>query len=223
MADFETARANMIESQIRPNGITDSRVIAAMAAVPREVFVPADKQCVAYMDEDLPLDGLGDVSGRSLIEPMAFARLVQLAAIGPEDFVLDIGCASGYSLAVLAHLAQSAVAVEEDAVLAEIATENLNQLELSNVAVLNAPHATGCPDEAPFDAIILSGRVPTVPRKLLEQLQDGGRLVAVVGDAPLAQAHLWTRHGDSFASRQEFDATIAPLPGIEVERPAFTF
>lgn len=223
MADFKTARKNMIESQIRPNGITDGRIIEAMSAVPRELFVPSDKQSVAYMDEDVFLGDLGDGSPRSLMEPMAFARLVQLAAIGPGDFVLDIGCASGYSIAVLAYLAQSAIAVEQDADLAAVASENLNQLELSNAAVLNSPHADGCADQAPFDAIIISGRVPIVPQKLLEQLKEGGRLVAVVGEAPLAQAQLWTRHGDTFASRTDFDATVSALPGIELERPAFTF
>ena len=223
MADFKTARMNMIESQIRPNGITDGRIIAAMSAVPRELFVPAEMQSVAYMDEDISLGSFGDETPRSLMEPMAFARLVQLAAIEPDDFVLDIGCASGYSIAVLAHLAQSAIAVEQDAGLAETASQNLSNLELSNAAVLNVPHADGCPDQAPFDAIVVSGRVPAVPQKLLDQLKDGGRLVAVVGDAPLAQAQLWTRHGDTFASRNDFDATVCALPGIEIDRPAFTF
>jgi len=223
MADFKTARMNMIESQIRPNGITDGRIIAAMSAVPREIFVPAELQSVAYMDEDVLLGGPADAAPRSLMEPMAFARLVQLAAIEPGDFVLDIGCASGYSIAVMAHLAQSAIAVEQDGGLAEAASENLDKLELSNAAVLNVAHAEGCADQAPYDVIVISGRVPTVPQKLLDQLKDGGRLVAVVGETPLAQAHLWTRHGDTFASRVDFDATVSALPGIEIERPAFTF
>ncbi len=223
MADYKTARENMIESQIRPNGITDSRVIAAFAAIPREIFVAKANRSIAYMDEDVPLDGLGSDSSRTLMEPMAFARLVQLAAIDPDDFVLDVGCGSGYSVAVIAQLAQSAIAIEQDPVFAEIAAENLDKLEVSNAAVLNAPHAGGCKDEAPFDAIVISGRVPTVPQALLDQLKDGGRLVAVVGDDLLARAQLFTRHGDTFASRTEFDATIAALPGIEVERPAFTF
>ena len=223
MADFATARLNMIESQIRPNGITDGRVIKAMSAVPREIFVPAENQCVAYMDEDVSLGETAEGVKRYLMEPMAFARLVQLAGIGPEDFVLDIGCASGYSIAVLAHLAQSAIAIEEDPDLAAQAIDNLSELELSNVAILNSAHAEGCADQAPFDAIVISGQVPEVPQNLLDQLKDGGRLVAIIGDGPLARARLFTRHGDTFASREEFDATVPQLPGIEVERPAFTF
>ncbi|MGI9462653.1 MAG: protein-L-isoaspartate O-methyltransferase family protein, partial [Aestuariivirgaceae bacterium] len=223
MVDYKVARENMIESQIRPNGITDSRVIDAIAAVPRELFVSPDKKSIAYMDEDIMLDGLGSSAPRHLMEPMAFARLVQLAEIGPDDFVLDVGAGSGYSIAVVAHLAQSAVAIEEDAALAEHASATLDQLEISNAAVLNAPHGQGCPDEAPFDAIIINGRVPLVPQNLLDQLKEGGRLAAVVGDDPLAQAQLWTRHGDTFAKLVSFDATISPLPGIEAERPGFTF
>ncbi len=223
MVDYKAARENMIESQIRPNGITDSRVINAMAAVPRELFVSPAQQCIAYMDEDITLDGLGSDTQRHLMEPMAFARLVQLAEIGPNDFVLDVGSATGYSIAVVAHLAQSAIAIEEDAALAERASEILNQLEISNAAVLNAAHSDGCADEAPFDAIIINGRVPFVPQTLLDQLKEGGRLVAVVGEGPLAQAQLFTRHGDTFAKLMSFDATISPLPGIEADRPSFTF
>ena len=113
--------------------------------------------------------------------------------------------------------------MEQDAGLADVATENLEKLEVSNAVVLNCDHADGCSDQAPFDAIVISGRIPVVPPKLLDQLKQGGRLVAVVGEAPLAQAQLWTRHGDTMASRNDFDATIPALPGIEAEREAFTF
>ncbi len=221
MIDFEVARENMIESQVRPNGITDGRVIAAMADIPREQFVPEHQKSVAYMDGDVRLHS--DGVERMMMEPMAFARLVQLARIGAGDFVLDVGCASGYSAAVIAQICSGAVAIDEDAAMCEAAIANLDALEISNVAVLQVAHAEGCADQAPFDVIVIEGRVPAVPEQLLSQLKEAGRLVAIVGDDTVARAQLWTRHGDSFANRDEFNATVAPLPGIEVERPAFTF
>ena len=223
MINFDIARENMIESQVRPNGITDNRVIAAMAEIAREAFVPEGQRGLAYMDEDIVVSTNAGSEDRALMEPMAFARLVQLAAVKQGDFVLDIGCASGYSAAVLAHLAQSVVAIDESETLCETASANHDSMEISNIAVLQGAHAVGCPAEAPFDVVILEGRVPAVPQSLLDQLKDGGRLVAVVGNDTVAQAQLWIRQGDAFSSRNEFSATIAPLPGIEVERPAFTF
>ncbi len=223
MIDFAAARHNMIESQVRPNGITDGRVISAMAGVPRELFVPEASREVAYMDEDVSLDDGAGGADRSLMEPMAFARLLQLAEIRPGDFVLDIGCCTGYSAAVLAHLADSIVAIDEDPALCEAAMANLDTLEVSNIAVMQAAHATGFPGQAPYDVIVVEGCIPEVPQALLVQLKDGGRLVAVVGGSTVARAQLWTRHGDTFANREAFNATVAHLPGIDVERPAFTF
>jgi protein-L-isoaspartate(D-aspartate) O-methyltransferase len=222
MINFEIARENMIESQVRPNGITDSRVIAAMAAVPREPFVPESRRAVAYMDKDITVAGSG-ADRRVIMEPMAFARLLQLAQIGPDDFVLDVGCATGYSAAVLAYLGDSIVAIDGDEALCTEATANIEGQDISNIAVLHAAHAEGCPSQGPYDVIVIEGRVPEVPQALLEQLKDGGRLVAVVGDDICARAVLWTRHGQTFANREEFNATIAPLPGIEAETPPFSF
>ena len=121
MIDYAIARENMIESQVRPNGITDARVIDAMSEIPREVFVPEDIKSLAYMDEDVPLSVGSDGRKRHLMEPMAFARMLQAAAIQPDECVLDVGCATGYSSAVLSRLAQLVVSVEEDADLAEAA------------------------------------------------------------------------------------------------------
>lgn len=221
MINFEIARENMIESQVRPNGITDSRVIAAMAQVPREHFVPDAQKSVAYMDEDIHINVGG--ADRVMMEPMAFARLLQLAKIRHGDFVLDVGCVTGYSAAVISRLCGAVVAIDSDADACASASVNLERLEISNVAVLCAPHAEGRKSDAPFDVIVLQGRVPAVPQGLLDQLKEGGRLVAVVGDETVARAQLWTRRGSMFSNREDFNATIAPLPGIEVERPAFTF
>lgn len=223
MIDYATARENMIESQVRPNGITDARVIDAMSQTPREVFVPENIKSLAYMDEDVPLAVGDDGKKRHLMEPMAFARLLQAAAIQPDECVLDIGCSAGYSCAVLSRLAQLVVAVEENADFAEAANQNLLRLQINNVAVFNSAMRDGHRAEAPYDVILLNGRTGEVPDDLLSQLADGGRLVAVVGDTDTAQALVYTKTGELVASHYAFDASIPMLPGFEKTDPGFVF
>jgi protein-L-isoaspartate(D-aspartate) O-methyltransferase len=175
------------------------------------------------MDEDVLAAVTPDGGRRWLMEPMTFARLLQLAEIGPGDVVLDVGCTTGYSTAVIAALAESVVAVEEDQVLAEEATARLGELGITNAAVVNAPHARGLPGEAPFDVIFINGRIPSLPRPLLEQLKDAGRLVAVVGETAVAPALVCTRHGNAFSSRAQYDASVAPLPGFPPPLRKFQF
>src|SRR5688572_139818 len=123
--DFALARANMIESQVRPNGITDERIIAAMAAIPRELFVPPARRSLAYMDEDVEIDAAQPRgSARYLLEPMTFARLAQLLAVEGNDKVLDVGCGTGYSSAILSILAKTVIALESDPELSAEATAN---------------------------------------------------------------------------------------------------
>lgn len=215
MIDLTTARTNMIVSQVRPNGITDARLIDAMAQVPREDFVPEGQRALAYMDEDVPLK-----PGRFLMEPMALAKLIQLAAVKPEDTVLHVGCASGYGSAILARLAAKVTAIDEDPDLIAQASIALSPL---GVTVAAAPHAQGISTGGPYDVILVDGRVPQVPQDLLAQLRDGGRLVAVVGETSMAPAKLYLKHGGNISARTGFEASVSPLPGFAVERPAFVF
>jgi len=217
MLDFAMARARMVESQLRPNAITDVGVLEAMASVAREDFVPADRRSLAYMDGDVAV-----ANNRYLMEPMVFGRLLQLAEIGPSDRVLDIGCATGYGAAVLARMAQTVIAIDEDKPLADEAAQLLRQQGVSNVTVENRLHAEGDAAHGPYDAIVIEGRVPVVPEKLFEQLKEGGRLVAVVGNGDLARAMLYRRNGGigSFAA---FDASVQQLPGIVAPKPGFVF
>lgn len=217
--NFAAARENMVESQVRPNGITDRRIIDAMAAIAREDFVPAGRKAVAYVDEDIPLTE--GQRPRCLIEAMAFARLVQLAGIKPTDKVLHIGAATGYGTAVVARLAASVVAVESDAALAASARANLR--DVSNVSIVEGALADGAKAAAPFDVIVIEGRVGEVPQSLMSQAADGGRIVAVVGESDVARAHLWTMAGKTGTCRTAFDASIAPLPGFQKKRAAFVF
>lgn len=223
MIDYAVQRANMIESQIRPNGITDARVIAAMAEIPREAFVPPEKQALAYMDDDLPLGW--DAAGRRrwLIEPMSLGRLLQMAVIDGEDKVLDVGCATGYSSAVLSRLAKRVVALEDDPVLAEFAMLQLRALGQTNVEVIVAPPAGGHEALAPYDVILVNGRLRRVPDDLVRQLAPGGRLVAAIGDRATSPATVLTRAGQSWSSRREFDMFVPEAAGFPDVDPGFAF
>ncbi|MFN4144140.1 protein-L-isoaspartate O-methyltransferase family protein [Aestuariivirga sp.] len=222
MTDFTAARLNMIESQVRPNGITDRRIIAAMERVPREAFVPESRRVVAYMDEDVPLQPSDAAVGRrALIEAMAFARMLQHAAIRPSDKVLLVGAGTGYGAAVVSAIAGQVFALECDPGLAAEARRNLEGL--ANVTVKEGALPGGLPDSQPFDVIVIEGRVEEVPQALLDQLADGGRLVAAVGEADMAQACVYTKSGAAIATRQVFDASVTALPGFRKKKPAFMF
>ena len=217
MVDFAHARHNMVLSQLRPSGVRDERVIAAMEAVPREAFVAQHQQTIAYVDEDLPLG-----AGRYLMEPLVFGRLLVAAAIGPSDVVLDVGCASGYSAAVLARLAGTVVALEEDEGLADRADAALAALGVDNAAVMRRPLAGGYTEQGPYDVIVIEGAVPEIPDGIADQLDEGGCLVAVVGDADIGRCTLVRRIGGLLSERITHDAAIPPLPGF-ARRAEFVF
>ncbi len=211
--DYGAARANMVASQLRTNKVTDPVLLEAFETVPRELFVPADKRGVAYVDEDIAI-----APGRYLMEPMVFARLLQEAAVEPGDIVLDIGCGSGYSSAILAKLAATVVAVESDKRLAEDADRILSDQGNDNVVVVEAPLDEGYPKQAPYNVIVIGGSVAEVPKAICDQLIDGGRLVTVVKDRPgLGRASLIQRTGDVVSSRALFDAATPYLPGFTRE------
>jgi len=209
--DFSVARQSMVKSQIRPNQVNDPEVLDAMMEVPREVFLPKALRGVAYVDEDLPLG-----NGRHLMEPRILARLLQAATVQAADVALVIGCATGYSAAVLSRLASAVVAIESDAKLVQAAIDTLTELMIDTVAVMQGDLRTGYPKQAPFDVILLDGAVSEVPDALVEQLAEGGRLVALVkADQTVGKATLITRKGEIVARRELFDANLPWLPGFE--------
>jgi|SRR5262245_57579774 len=214
MIDCKQQRINMVEHQVRPSDVTDRRIIRAMLEMPREVFVPSSLRALAYMDGTLPVEAGDARTGRCLLAPRTFAKLAQLAEIGPDAVVLDVGCATGYSTAVLARLAKSVVAVEVDAALAAWATATLRQLGIANALVLEGALPKGAPTHAPFDAILLEGAVPFIPAELLEQLKDGGHLAAVLNDGAFGRAMVWQRSGKLVDARPAFDAGAPALPGF---------
>ena len=228
MIDFEAARATMVESQLRTDRVTDRRILAAFAALPRESFVPAAKRDLAYSDAALEVwPSLDGGPARYLLPPVVLARLIQLASVEAKDSVLDIGCAAGYSTAILSHLAQVVTAVEAEPELAAAARETLQALGLSDVAVVHGEHARGAPNAGPFDVILLNGSVPEIPESLLAQLKDGGRLVAIVANGPQgpprqSKACLFVKVDGEASGLPHFDANAKPLPGFSFS-PTFTF
>jgi protein-L-isoaspartate(D-aspartate) O-methyltransferase len=219
MTDAARQRTNMVESQILTSDVTDRRIIQSMGALPRERFVPAAWASLAYMDEAVPLS----VSGRMLMAPRVFAKLLQLAEIGEDDRVLDVGSGSGYSTAVLARIAKSVVGLECDARLAEEARLNIAALGLANAAIVEGALPAGAANDGPYDAIVLEGLIATSPEALLDELKEGGRLVAVARqDDGLGKATIWRRLGRSYDQWTAFDATAPKLPGFEPAL-AFTF
>jgi protein-L-isoaspartate(D-aspartate) O-methyltransferase len=214
----EAARLNMVDSQLRPNRVVDQAILEAFLEVPRERFVPAHLANVACIDEDLPL---GD--GRWVMEPMVLGRLLQLAGIGREESVLEIGSTTGYGLAVMARLARRVVGLECDPALARQAAQNLAALGVANATVATGPLAAGHPAGAPYDVILFAGAVGEIPEAVAAQLGPGGRLLAVVkSGAGMGEATLCTRVGGTLARRVVFDAGTPLLPGL-APQPSFVF
>jgi protein-L-isoaspartate(D-aspartate) O-methyltransferase len=218
MVDYSAARLNMVESQLRTNQVTDERVLDAFLAIPRERFVAPPFTGTAYVDDDVPLGG-----GRFLLQPMVLARLLQLAAIRPEDRVLELGAATGYVTAILARLARHVVAVECDARLMTMARARLAALAVGNVTMVEGSLASGDPAHAPYDVIVIGGAAAAIPDALTGQLAEGGRLVAVMKPAHgMGQGVLMTRAEGVLSRRPVFDAAAPLLPGFE-PAPSFVF
>lgn len=212
MPDYAAARRNMVDSQLRTNRITDAGLLAAMGEVPREVFVQPHLAGVAYVDEDISIG-----HGRYLMEPMVLGRLIQAARIQPSDMVLDIGCATGYSSAVVAKLAATVIALEDDSTLAKAAEGNFTKLRIDNIAVQRDELRTGCARHAPFDVILIQGSVSEIPAAVADQLGEGGRLLAVVAPPDrTGRATLALKTGGIVSQRELFDAATPPLPGFEL-------
>lgn len=213
MLNFTTARTNMVESQIRPNKVTDPRLIEALESLPREDFVPEALRSVAYVDRSLKVG-----EERCILDPMIFARLVQAADPQPSDLVLDIACASGHSSAVLARLAGTVVAVESDASLVEAANAVLTKLGIDNAVVVEGDLSSGYAKQGPYDVILINGEAGELPQALTAQLAPGGRLVAVLkDDQGLGRATLLMRTAAGLSRRTLFDANVPSLPEFEVE------
>lgn len=210
--DLAIARQNMVEGQIRPNRVNDPRLLDAMESLPRELFVAADAQPFAYSDAEVNVS-----AGRSLVSPMILAKMIEALDIKPTDNVLDVAPATGYSTALMANLCRFVVGLEADAGLVTQAATICQNLKIANLQFVHGPISMGAKQQAPYDAILVSGAMAEVPKTLFHQLTEGGRLIAVVGGKPglaVGQVTLFTKFHGVVSDRALFEAAASYVPGF---------
>jgi protein-L-isoaspartate(D-aspartate) O-methyltransferase len=217
MFDSATARRMMVDGQVRTADVHNPGLIAAMLALPREHFLPPALAELAYVDGDIEI-----AKGRVLLKPMVLAKLIEAAQLRGDDQVLDVGCGTGYSSAVLARLAGSVVALEEDASLAGQARQALAAVGASKVVVATGSLTAGWPTAAPYDFILLNGATEITPDVFARQLKPSGRLACIFGRPPSAKAMMFRPAEGRLVGRPIFDAAAALLPGFAAP-PAFVF
>jgi protein-L-isoaspartate(D-aspartate) O-methyltransferase len=221
-ADFSELRVKMVDGQLRTTDVTSLPLLSAMLTVPREAFVPDSRKALAYIDENILISEKAGPGARYLMKPSPFAKMAQLAEIGPDDKVLDIGSGTGYSAAVLSSLAKSVVALESEDSLADKAASTLAGLGCDNVSVVRGELKAGHKAGAPYDVIIVEGSVDELPEALTGQLAEGGRLVVVVGHGAAGVARIYLKSNGVATGRRAFNAAVKSLPGFE-RTPAFEF
>ncbi|MGE5338448.1 MAG: protein-L-isoaspartate O-methyltransferase family protein [Gemmatimonadota bacterium] len=210
--DVERARVNMVEQQVRPWEVLDQSVLDLLLVVKREDFVPPQYRALAFTDMEIPLRIDGYDSAESMFAPKVEARILQELGIKPHEHVLEIGTGSGYMAALAAHKAQHVLTVEIDERLARFGADNLKRAGVRNVKIDTGDGARGWPARAPYDAIIVSGSLPVLPESLLSQMKIGGRLAAIVGDAPVMTAQIVTRVADgAYDTLKLFETNVKPL------------
>jgi protein-L-isoaspartate(D-aspartate) O-methyltransferase len=213
MSEFANRRVMMVDTQVRPSDVTKFPIIDAMLSVPRELYVPGDRREAAYVGENLQI-----APNRVVLEARTLAKLLDALDIQPEEMVLDLGCGLGYSAAVIARLADTVVAVEEDDTLAGEAGRLLADEGVDNALVVAGPLAAGAVKHAPYDVMTIQGGVEHVPDALLAQLKDGGRIGAIFMDGPLGTAKIGFKSEGGISWRPVFNAAAPVLPGFASPR-----
>ena len=213
MSEFASRRVMMVDTQVRPSDVTKFPIIDAMLSVPRETFVPVARREAAYVGENLAL-----APGRVVLEARTLAKLLDALDIQPGELVLDLGCGLGYSSAVIARLAETVVAVEEDETLAADAQRILSEEGVDNAVVVTGKLVDGAAKCAPYDVITVEGGVEIVPETVLSQLKEGGRIGVVVMDGAVGTAKVGYKTGGRMTWRPVFNAAAPILPGFQATR-----
>ena len=210
MTDFSARRTMMVDTQVRPSDVTKFPIIDAMLSVKREDFVPGSLREAAYMGENLELGG-----GRVLLEPRTHAKMLDALDIAPDELVLDIGSTYGYSAAVIAHMAEAVVAVEEDGDMARDAQDALSTAGADNVITHIGPLADGAAEHGPYDVIVVEGGVSRVPDALIAQLKDGGRIACLFMAGVMGELRIGYKLDGHVSWRRSFNAGAPVLSGFE--------
>ena len=209
MANFETRRTMMVDTQVRPSDVTKFPIIDAMLTVPREAFVPTSLREAAYVGENLTLPG-----GRTMLDPRTLAKMLDALDVSPSDVLLDVGCGLGYSTAVAAHLAEFVVGLEDDAERAAEAQGNLSDAGIDNAAVMTGPLTEGVAKSGPYDVVVIHGGVEVVPDALTAQLRDGGRIAALFVQGALGTVRIGLKVDGRVNWRDAFNAGAPVIEGF---------
>ena len=213
MTDYAERRVTMVDTQVRPSDVTKFPIIDAMLSVPREVYVPADRREAAYIGDNVDI-----APGRVVLDPRVLAKILDALDIQPDEMVLDLGCGLGYSAAVIARLAETVIAVEEDEALAAEAQRILSEQGVDNAVVFAGPLAAGAAKHGPYDAITLQGGIEELPEALAAQLKEGGRIAAIFLEGALGTVKIGFKRDGVIAWRFAFNATAPLLPGFAAQR-----
>lgn len=213
MTDYQNRRTVMVDTQVRPSDVTKFPIIEAMLTVPREAYVPAAKREAAYVGENIDLG-----HNRVVLDPRTLAKMLDVLDIQPDELVLDIGCAYGYSTAVIARLAQAVVAVEQDNAMAADAQQTLSENGVDNAAVMQGAMTAGNAKNGPYDVIVLQGAVEQMPQALLDQLKEGGRIGCIFMEGALGICRIGYKIDQDVTWRFAFNASAPVVPGFERER-----
>ena len=210
MTDFSARRTMMVDTQVRPSDVTKFPIIEAMLSVPREDFVPASQREAAYMGENIELS-----DNRVILEPRTLAKMLDVLDIGQDELVLDIGAGYGYSSAVIAHMAQAVVALEEDNAMVEDAKEALVAANADNVVIEHGSLFAGAAEHGPYDVIIIQGGVSRLPQAIISQLKEGGRIACLFMEDALGEVRIGYKMDEHISWRRSFNAGAPVLNGFE--------
>lgn len=216
--DYDQAREIMVDSQIRPQDVTNPEIVSAFLRTPREVFVPNSRKGVAYSELEITTS-----PERALWKPRDTAKLIKMAEIKPADVVLVVGAGAGYEAAVISHLADTVIALEETAQLVDAMSERFAAIGIDRAAPVAGPLAKGLPEQAPFDVIYVAGMIEVVPDAWAGQLRDGGRLAVVIAEAGgVGRGKVFTKAGTTLSAREGFDAYPPRFSAFD-RKPTFSF